>query len=150
MLELAGEIADGVSLWLCSAHYIESHVIPHVRVGRERAGLPLDGFEVVASVPVCVTPEPAAARDAFRRTLAVYAALPFYRRMLDASGFAGELAAGEVSDATVDQLAGIGEPADAAAHVRRYVEAGATLPVVGPFSSPGARGFEEQLEAVAA
>src|SRR3984893_712902 len=55
MLRLAGEIADGVVLWLCSPRYIRDVVIPEVTAGRERAGLPLDGFDVVAAVPAALT-----------------------------------------------------------------------------------------------
>ena len=36
--ELAGEIADGVMLWLCNPEYIRDVVVPEVRAGRERAG----------------------------------------------------------------------------------------------------------------
>ena len=38
MLRLAGEIADGVMLWLCNPEYIRDVVVPEVRAGRERAG----------------------------------------------------------------------------------------------------------------
>ena len=38
MLRLAGEIADGVVLWLCNPHYIRDVVVPTVREGREKAG----------------------------------------------------------------------------------------------------------------
>jgi alkanesulfonate monooxygenase SsuD/methylene tetrahydromethanopterin reductase-like flavin-dependent oxidoreductase (luciferase family) len=46
MLRLAGEIADGVLLWACPAQYVRDVVVPEVAAGRERAGKPLDGFEV--------------------------------------------------------------------------------------------------------
>ena len=51
MLRLAGEIADGVMLWLCNPNYIRDVVVPEVRAGRERAGKSLDGFDIVAAVP---------------------------------------------------------------------------------------------------
>src|SRR5947209_4899761 len=38
MLELAGELADGVVLWMCGPSYIREVVVPHVRAGREKAG----------------------------------------------------------------------------------------------------------------
>src|SRR5262249_11921661 len=38
MLELAGEVADGVILWLCNPDYIRDVVVPHVEAGRRRAG----------------------------------------------------------------------------------------------------------------
>ncbi len=37
MLRLAGEIADGVILWLCNPNYIRDVVVPTVREGREKA-----------------------------------------------------------------------------------------------------------------
>src|SRR3954466_10629987 len=58
MLRLAGEIADGVMLWLCNPDYIRDVVVPAVRDGRERGGKPLDGFDIVAAVPVALTDEP--------------------------------------------------------------------------------------------
>src|SRR5215203_6778311 len=47
MLRLAGEIGDGVILWLCVPEYIHDVVVPAVREGRERAGQDLDGFDLV-------------------------------------------------------------------------------------------------------
>src|SRR5436190_19449516 len=38
MLRLAGEIGDGVMLWLCNPDYIRDVVLPAVSEGRERAG----------------------------------------------------------------------------------------------------------------
>jgi alkanesulfonate monooxygenase SsuD/methylene tetrahydromethanopterin reductase-like flavin-dependent oxidoreductase (luciferase family) len=51
MLQIAGEIADGVVLWLCNPHYIRDVVVPEVTKGREKAGKTLDGFDIVAAVP---------------------------------------------------------------------------------------------------
>ena len=58
MLRLAGEIADGVILWLCNPNYIRDVVVPTVREGREKAGKELDGFDIVAAVPSAVTDDP--------------------------------------------------------------------------------------------
>ena len=55
MLELAGEVADGVILWLCAPRYVREVVVPALTRGRRRAGRPLDGFEIVAAVPLAVT-----------------------------------------------------------------------------------------------
>jgi alkanesulfonate monooxygenase SsuD/methylene tetrahydromethanopterin reductase-like flavin-dependent oxidoreductase (luciferase family) len=151
MLELAGELADGVSLWMCSPRYVRNHVIPHVRAGRERAGKSLEGFEVMAAVPVCLAADLERARDAFRETVKRYAGLPFYRKMLDASGFQPELERGEVSDAMLAELSGIGDAEAVREAVARYREAGVTLPAVGPMSKAhGAVGLEETLEAAIA
>ena len=93
MLELAGEIADGAVLWLCAPAYIREHAVPAIRRGRERAGKALDGFEIVASVPAAVTADRVAAAAAFKSELGRYLALPFYRAMLEKSGFGAEVAA---------------------------------------------------------
>jgi alkanesulfonate monooxygenase SsuD/methylene tetrahydromethanopterin reductase-like flavin-dependent oxidoreductase (luciferase family) len=81
MIRLAGEVADGVMLWLCCPAYIESTVIPALREGVEAAGRSLDSFDVVAAVPVGLTDDPEAARAALRQDLIPYASLPFYRAM---------------------------------------------------------------------
>ena len=53
----------------------------------------MDGFDVVAAVPDAVSDDPDAARNAFRKDLIPYASLPFYRKMLERSGFGDDLAA---------------------------------------------------------
>jgi F420-dependent oxidoreductase-like protein len=148
MLELAGEIADGVVLWMCSPRYIREMVIPHVTAGRQKAGKTMDGFEVVAAISACLTSDRAAGLAVFRQTVERYANLPFYRRALDAGGFAEDLAAGDVTDAILDDLGGVGDESRVRDVVQRYRNAGTTLPCVGPFGGhPGAAGFAATLEA---
>jgi alkanesulfonate monooxygenase SsuD/methylene tetrahydromethanopterin reductase-like flavin-dependent oxidoreductase (luciferase family) len=160
MLRLAGEVAEGVMLWLCNPDYIRDVVIPAVSEGRERAGKPLDGFDVVAAVPVGLSEDLGAARAALRQHLVTYASLPFYRTMLERSGFAGELAAFDegmaagdperakagLSDRMLGALAGIGSPEDVRGAVLRYRDAGAISPCAGGL--PGTD-FDAALEAVA-
>ncbi|HEV2812008.1 MAG TPA: LLM class flavin-dependent oxidoreductase, partial [Solirubrobacteraceae bacterium] len=140
MLQLAGEVADGVILWLCNPNYIRDVVVPEVTAGREKAGKPLEGFDIVAAVPSAVTDDPDAARGRLRGELITYFSLPFYRKMLERSGFGGDIerfdakmaegdakaATAEISDEFLELLAAIGSPDEAAASVRRYEDAGAT------------------------
>ena len=151
MLALAGEKADGVVLWMCSPAYIRDHVVPAVTAGRLKAGKPLDGFEIVAAIPVCLTTDRAAGQDVFRQTVERYANPSlYYRKMMDASGFAAELAAGEFSEAMLDELSGIGDEEQVRGVIRRYRDAGVTLPCAGVFGGhQGAAGFEATLEAAA-
>jgi F420-dependent oxidoreductase-like protein len=150
MLELAGEQADGVVLWMCSPRYIRDHVVPAVSAGRAKAGKKLEGFEIVAPVPVCLTSDRDAALAVFRQTVERYANLPFYRKMMDNSGFKEQLARGEVSEEMMDELAGIGDEDRIRDAISRYREAGVTLPAAGPFGGhKGAAGFEATLEASA-
>jgi F420-dependent oxidoreductase-like protein len=148
MLELAGEIADGVVLWMCSPRYIREMVIPHVTAGRQKAGKTMDGFEVVAAISACLTSDRAAGLAVFRQTVERYANLPYYRRAMDASGFAEDLAAGNVTEEILDELGGVGDESHVRGVVQRYRDAGTTLPCVGPFGGhAGAAGFAATLEA---
>jgi F420-dependent oxidoreductase-like protein len=160
MLRLAGEIGDGVMLWLCNPDYIRDVVVPSVREGRERAGKSLDGFDIVPAVTVALTDEPDAARATLRQELVTYASLPFYRAMLERSGFGDDLAsfdegmqAGDperakagLSDGLIESLAGIGSADEVCAAVERYRAAGATSPSIGGL--PGSD-FDDALKAVA-
>jgi F420-dependent oxidoreductase-like protein len=138
MLELAGELADGVVLYMCPPSYIREKVVPAVTAGRERAGKPLEGFEIVAAVDACLTSDRAAAHEVYQTTVDRYASLPFYRKGMEAGGF------------EIDELAAIGEEAHIHEAIGRYRDAGATLPGIGPFAGhTGAAGFEATLEAAA-
>jgi alkanesulfonate monooxygenase SsuD/methylene tetrahydromethanopterin reductase-like flavin-dependent oxidoreductase (luciferase family) len=152
MLRLAGEIGDGVVLWLCTPDYIRDVVVPTVTEGREKAGKSLDGFDIVAAVPSAVTSEPEPAKESLRAELIPYFSLPFYRKMLELSGFADDLTAFDrdgpaaISDRFLSALAAIGTPEQAAATVRRYFEAGATSPCVGGIAKTD---IDATLEALA-
>jgi alkanesulfonate monooxygenase SsuD/methylene tetrahydromethanopterin reductase-like flavin-dependent oxidoreductase (luciferase family) len=150
MLELAGELADGVVLWMCTPDYVRDVVVPAVRRGCEKAGRSFERFDVVAAVPACVTTDRAAGLEVFRKTVARYATLPYYRKMMDASGLGPDLEAEPIGERALDELAGIGEGEHVRDIVRRYRDAGVTLPGVGPFAGhEGAAGFEATLEAAA-
>ena len=94
MLRLAGEIGDGVMLWLCNPDYIRDVVVPEVREGRERAGKTLEGFDIVAGGAVGRDRRhgDARLRDAARRPGHLLR-LPFYRAMIERSGFGDDIAA---------------------------------------------------------
>ena len=159
MLRLAGEIADGVMLWLCNPQYIRDVVVPEVQVGRDRAGKTAEGFEIIAAVPGAVTSEPSAAYDAMRSELVTYFGLPFYRTMLERSGFADDIAAYDeaggdfdrmraaISDRFVEVLTAVGDEQGVRAGIERYASAGVTLPCIGPIAKTD---FETTLRAAAA
>ena len=153
MLELAGEIADGVVLWLCDPTYVRNVAVPALERGRRRAGKALAGFEIVAAVPLAVTNDAAAARDAFRGELARYLSLPFYRAMLESSGHGASIkrfdAGQPADDALVDALGAIGDAARCRAYVDAYRAAGVTLPAVRPITFPDAPWYRPTLEAAA-
>ncbi len=156
MLRLAGEIADGVVLWLCNPRYIREVVIPAVSAGRERAGLTLDGFDVVAAVPAALSNDRVSAYTAMRKDLIPYFGLPFYRAMIERTGFAADIeaydrAAGDleemqsaISEEFLDELTAVGDESGLHAGIARYRDAGASSPCVGPI--PGTD-FEATLRA---
>jgi F420-dependent oxidoreductase-like protein len=160
MLRLAGEVGDGVVLWLCNPEYIREVVVPEVSTGRERAGKGLDGFDIVAAVPSAVTDDPEAARVRLRGELITYFSLPFYRKMLEGSGFGEDIerfdakmaegdaaaATAEISDRFLEVLAAVGSPEEAQASIKRYQDAGATSPCIGGISGTD---FDATLEALA-
>jgi probable F420-dependent oxidoreductase len=158
MLRLAGEVADGVLLWLCNPNYIRDVVVPEVTAGRERAGKTLEGFAVVPAVPAAVTDDPSAAWAAMRQDLLPYFALPFYRAMLERSGFGGEIEAFDaadgdpdamraaISDEFLEVLTAVGDEQAVRDGVERYRSAGASSPGVGPIPRTD---FETTLRAAA-
>ena len=147
MLRLAGELADGVVLWLCNPNYIRDVVVPCVREGRERAGRTLDGFDIVAAVPSAATDDRDAAWAAMRRDLLPYFGLPFYRSMLERSGFEADVAAYDaaagdpqamgsaIGGGFLEVLTAVGDEAQVRAGIQRYLDAGATSPCVGPIAT---------------
>jgi probable F420-dependent oxidoreductase len=159
MIRLAAEIADGAMLWLCNPNYIRDVVVPEARAGRERAGKSLEGFDIVAAVPSAVTDDRASVYETMRNDLVTYWSLPFYRAMIDRSGFGDDIAgfdegiqAGDVdrakaaiSDRFLDDLTAIGSPDEVRAGVERYADAGATSPNIGPVPHTD---FDATLEAV--
>jgi alkanesulfonate monooxygenase SsuD/methylene tetrahydromethanopterin reductase-like flavin-dependent oxidoreductase (luciferase family) len=89
MLETAGEIADGVILWLCNPQYIRDVVVPQVTKGREKAGKTLEGFDIVAAVPSALTDDEAGAYATMRKDLLPYFGLPVLPRDARALGLRG-------------------------------------------------------------
>ena len=158
MLRLAGEVGDGVMLWLCNPNYIREVVVPAVRRGRELAGKTLEGFAIVAAVPGAVVDDVRAAYDSMRSELVTYFGLPFYRAMLERSGFGEEIAAYDaaagavermraaISDEFLAGLTAVGDETSVRAGIQRYTEAGVTLPAIGPIAGTD---FEATLRASA-
>ena len=156
MIELAGEIADGVVLWLCAPEYIRQEALPAIKRGRARAGKPLEGFEVVASVPAALTVDAPAGVAQFKAELTRYLALPFYRTMLVKSGFAAEVAAYDrapradnVPDRLAAALGAVGDFAVLRDFVAAHRAAGVTLPAIRPIAFPDAPHYLPTLEAAA-
>src|SRR5439155_17659730 len=90
MLELAGEIADGVVL-----NWIPPETVPvsieHLEIGARKAGRTLGDFEVASFIRTCVTDDPAAARETLARDITGYATGDAYASFFRNAGFGEEV-----------------------------------------------------------
>ncbi|HEX3980823.1 MAG TPA: TIGR03564 family F420-dependent LLM class oxidoreductase [Acidimicrobiales bacterium] len=122
MLTIAGRMASGTVTYLTGPNTIQSHIMPTIRRAAVEAGRPEPA--IVASLPVCVTDDAAAARSAASDQWALYGSLPSYRAMLDREG----------ADTPAD-VAIVGSAADVTAQVRRLADIGCTEFCAAPFGS---------------
>jgi F420-dependent oxidoreductase-like protein len=111
MLRIAGEQADGTILWMTGARTVEEHVVPKIRRAAEAKGRPQP--RIVAGLPIVLTHDEQAAREAVGKIMVHYGQIPSYRAMLDREGVAGP---GDIAlvgderqlDAALDRLAAAG------------------------------------------
>jgi probable F420-dependent oxidoreductase len=146
MLELAGEIADGVILNFMPVEAVP-RMLEHVRRGAERAGRDASQLEIVSRFQTIVTDDVAAARGALRHMMGPYFATSVYNRFVAWCGFPGEAAAilagwqakdrarnlAAVTDDMIDRLAIIGPADHCRARLEAFARAGVTTPMVHPF-----------------
>jgi alkanesulfonate monooxygenase SsuD/methylene tetrahydromethanopterin reductase-like flavin-dependent oxidoreductase (luciferase family) len=112
-VELAGEIADGVMpIWWSVERLKRSRI--WVDRGRARSGR-RGKLEMTLGLPTFVGNDTDRLRDAARANLGVFADLPFFQRLLRASGFSEEAERGEqgaggeaLSDRVLDAICRIG------------------------------------------
>ena len=86
MLELAGEIADGVILNFVTTEDV-AHAKARLAVGAARAGRSLDDFEIVVFFRATDTERYEDVQDRYRSELFTYAMAPVYQRMFARGGF---------------------------------------------------------------
>ncbi len=164
-LELAGEIADGWLAIFFSPEYAEE-ALAAVAAGRAVAGQSLQGFDVVASVPVVIGDDVQLCAEPVRHYAALYVGgmgsreQNFYNRLAVRMGFGA--AAREVQDLYlakrqrdaaaavpfefIDQTSLLGPPHRIAAGMRRYAEAGVSTLSLSLFAADPAAaiGFMRQ------
>jgi len=103
---LAGEIADGAISWIAPVPYLVSTALPALAEGaqdRNRDIPPLIGH-----VPVAISSDRNAVREAAARMFGNYGRLPFYANMFEAAGFPVEN--DRLSTAAIDELIVSGSP----------------------------------------
>ena len=157
MLEIAGEISQGVLLTWCTPEHART-ASEHIAIGAARAGVAPGSVEVATLVSVSA---PGADDGGMRRVAATYAGrFPRYRRLMAEAGFAdeveevrrawrsGDVALAErlVPEGLINRMS---LPSDAGARGERlaeYREAGLTLPIIAPrVSGPNAGATAKQI-----
>lgn len=87
MLALAGGLGDGTITWMTGPRTLREYTIPRINEAAARAGRPAP--RVAVGLPITVTTDRAAAREAAGRMFQIYGVLPSYRAMLDREGVDG-------------------------------------------------------------
>ena len=152
MLELTGELADGVLLNWTASNYLEQ-AIHHLHRGAEKAGRDPSDVDVAGYVRVAVSDDPEAARASLQGQIARYASNPFYNNFFQDMGFGREMSAAEeaiargdieeagraISPEMQDQVAVVGNAEQCRAEIEKRRSLGLNLPVVAPFTVDEAR-----------
>ncbi|MGI9325421.1 MAG: TIGR03564 family F420-dependent LLM class oxidoreductase [Pseudomonadales bacterium] len=86
-LRVAGRLAHGTTLAWVGPKTIQEHIVPSINEAAAQYGRAAP--RVMATLPVCVTDDPAAVRDVVNRNLGSYGKLPSYRAMFEREGVDG-------------------------------------------------------------
>jgi probable F420-dependent oxidoreductase len=143
MLELAGEVADGVILNLAPVQALP-RMLEHLDAGAKRSGRRVEDLEIAILLNTYVTREVARARKDFAAVAASYYSTPVYNEFLAWCGYGAEArritegfaqkdrakTLGTLSDELLHELGAIGDADACRAMARRYWAAGVTTPIV--------------------
>jgi alkanesulfonate monooxygenase SsuD/methylene tetrahydromethanopterin reductase-like flavin-dependent oxidoreductase (luciferase family) len=136
-VELAGEVADGVMpIWWSAARVARS------RLWAERGRAKSPGrpkLDLMLGLPTFIGNDIEALRGAARANLGLFTTLPFFQRLLRASGFAAEADMAEqgaggasLSDVVLDGICLIGPVSRCRERLAEYRAAGLDLPLLWP------------------
>jgi len=136
-VELCGELADGVMLYLCPKSRMP-RAMAAVEKGVAKAGRAVSSVDITTGLPTCISDDLNAAKITAKNNLAFYGGLPFYNKLFQSSGFVQEaeaLAKGNaqgVSDKMAEELSLIGPPSRCREQLAAFREAGVQLPIIVP------------------
>jgi alkanesulfonate monooxygenase SsuD/methylene tetrahydromethanopterin reductase-like flavin-dependent oxidoreductase (luciferase family) len=145
---LAGEIADGVQLFMCTPQRLKM-LVKTVREGAESHGRKAADVAIAFGMPAFIDDNLERAYAKARKFLKLYTMLPFHRRQIVRNGFEREAeaarAAGERGDRVaqeaalteklIDTLAFVGPVARFIERIEEYREAGAQMMNIVPGST---------------
>ena len=147
MLEMVGELADGVLMNWTAVDYL-GEAIGHIKRGAEKAGRDPNEIDIAGYVRVAVGDNLTESRVSLRRQVARYASNPFYRNFFAQTGFDKEMsaaaaaladgnldkAADSITEEMQDQVAIVGTVEECRAALEKRRAAGLQLPVIAPFA----------------
>jgi 5,10-methylenetetrahydromethanopterin reductase len=153
MMELAGEIADGVVLNYCVPPEYNEEALARLKAGAARAGRSLDDIDRPQLVVCSVHPDKAKALDGARALLTQYLAQQPHiakasgvsddvvKRIQNILGWPATKAQIEeamplVPDDLVQRITASGTPEEVKARVGEYMRNGATCPILYPLGDP--------------
>ncbi|MDA0263011.1 MAG: LLM class flavin-dependent oxidoreductase [Chloroflexi bacterium] len=145
MLQLAGEVADGVLLSWTAASYLEQ-AIGIVRDAAAKAGRDPDDVAISGYVRIAVTDDLAAGQASLQRQIAGYASGAHYRAFFENSGFSQEMggvipakrheadptSAAAISQRMQHELGVVGTAEACNARLDELRQMGLTKPVIAP------------------
>ncbi len=153
MMELTGEIGDGVVLNYCVPPEYNDPALEHLRIGAERSGRDFEKIDRPQLVVCSVHQDKAAALDGARALLTQY--LAQQPHIAKASGVSDDVvkqiqnilgwpatkeqikeAMKFVPDELVQRITASGTPEEVKAKVREYVAHGCTCPILYPLGDP--------------
>ncbi|HCP23364.1 MAG: LLM class flavin-dependent oxidoreductase [SAR202 cluster bacterium] len=147
MLEMVGELADGVLMNWTAADYL-TEAVGHIKRGADKAGRDMGEIDIAGYVRVAVGDDVSAARDSLRYQVARYASNPFYRNFFAQTGFDKEMsaaasaladgnldkAAESITEEMQDQVAVVGTVDECRNALEKRRAAGLQMPVIAPFA----------------
>lgn len=150
MLELAGEIADGVLLNFVTIADLK-HARERVAAGARRAGRSVEELEFVIYFRATVTDDYELVRSRYQRELFTYVMAPVYQQMFDREGFghacleieklwrsgAREEALDAIPAAIIRERTLIGSADEIHARLEAYRQAGLDAAIMLPVAIPG-------------
>lgn len=150
MLRLAGEIADGVILYLFTPNGVRE-AVAQVHDGARAAGRDPNEIDVVIRIPVALDEDEQFLSFMMRRMTAAYVMVDVYNASVSRQGFAEEAkllserwrggdrdgAAQAVTDEMLEEFYVFGDAGTCHKKLERFREAGAKTPVIMPISVAG-------------
>ena len=132
MVALAGASTAGTITWMTGPRTLAREIVPGLRAAATAAGRPEP--RVVVGIPVCVTDDPAGARERLAAVMARSASMPAYARQMAAEGLTDPV-----------DLVVLGDEAAVLDHLGAFAAAGMTELCANVVGTPEERARTEAL-----